>query len=275
MNWEFLRQLALIDSEFFSEKTRKRIGRNLVQAGIPLEAGEYLSFSLTAGLISAAFAALLAYYFTEGALESVAVFFASLAVMFLALTQYPSYRKKRRAQEIEAELSVALRAMRVELDSTSFERVLRNAAGGYGELGKEFLKVVKEIEGGESVSNSLNNFSQRVDSLLARRAVTQLAFTYEHGGGSEGLKKLSDELASVQKARGKEYAAKLSFLGLVFIAVSTIVPALFSAYVVVGSAFMEAVFTKEQVLAAFLVVFPLLDAAVLFYLRQANPVSGW
>jgi hypothetical protein len=57
-----------------------------------------------------------------------------------------------------------------------------------------------------------------------------------------------------------------------FIAVSAIVPALFQSFVIVGSMVLELDFTPLQVLLVTAVFFPLVDIAVLLYIRGKTPV---
>jgi hypothetical protein len=115
--------------------------------------------------------------------------------------------------------------------------------------------------------------SGRVDSLELRRAVAQLSLAYAQGSNTEGLRKLADELAALQRAQAREYHARLSLVGLVFIALACIIPSLFAAYVIVGSSFLDLSFTPNEVYLAYLALFPAVDALVLAYARRARPAA--
>ena len=185
---------------------------------------------------------------------------------------FNSFFEKRRAAEIERDLPLFLRSAAVDLQfNTPFERVLESGASGYGPLSAELRKVCAEIRVGSSVQRALLNFAKRTNSLSVKRSVMQLVFSYEHGFASEGLRKLADELIQSQRIKSREFAAKQAFFGLLFITLSTIVPALFSAFVIIGSAFLALSFSPADVFIAFLFVFPLLDSAVLFYLNESKP----
>ncbi|MFH0834926.1 MAG: hypothetical protein V1881_01135, partial [Candidatus Micrarchaeota archaeon] len=111
-----------------------------------------------------------------------------------------------------------------------------------------------------------------VDSLPVKRAYMQLAFAYEHGAsGAEGLRRLADEMIGLQAAKARQYSARMTFFGLLFVSVSCILPAFFSAYAIVGSAFMQMTLSPNDMLLAFCVVFPLMDLAILLYLREKTP----
>ena len=261
-------------SGFISRKSLKKIERDLLQANIAADAKHYASLALFVSAASALLALLFAYYFSSDALVSTAVLFAAFALLLLGFLKYPESRKKTRAEEMERELAIALRSVSIELRAnTPFEKTLRNLArAGHGELSSEAKKMLGEIElGGKSPPEALKAFADRVDSLLVRRACMQLVFAYEHGLQTEGLKKLADELVSFQKVKSQQYAAQMAFFGLLFISVSCIVPALFAAYVIVGSSFLETTFTPSDVLLAFVLGFPLADAAILYYLKAKTP----
>ena len=261
-------------SRAFPKGFMKALGRDLSQAGMKAAPREYASFSVLAALFAACLAAILLLA-SAGPLESAAAVpfvFAACLTLFL---RRPFSTKRARAALVERDLAIALRTMSVELSiGIPFERALKAVAkSGHGELGRELKRVASDVEsGGASAADALKAFGNRIDSMLAKRAAMQLAFTYEQGRGSEGLRKLADELAALQKNQAREYSAKMAFFGLVFVAVSCIAPALFSAYVIVGSSFMELLFSPAQIAAAFTIGFPAADLAILYYLRKKTPV---
>jgi len=206
-------------------------------------------------------------------LEIAAAALLSGAAAYAALRYYPKLVRKRMADEMEAELPAALRGIGVELNiSTPFEQALGRAArGGGGPLARELAAAVREIEAGAGIQDALKALAGRADSVMVKRACAQLVACYEHGERGEGLKRLAGEMMQVQRARAREFAARSSMLGLVFIAVSCVLPALFLALVVVGSSFMGALFTPLQVWLAFLAAFPLLDAALIAAMALLSP----
>jgi len=261
-------------SRMFSEKNLRDCRRNLVQAGMRVGPREWLSFSLFAaaflGLV-AAIAGITAYAAKVAAVLSLLVFAASL----LTLTRYPSYAKLKRAELVERDMPIALGAIAVDLQAnTAFEKAIaRVAKGDYGEAGRELGRALRDVEeGGESVQEAMRRAAEHVDSLLVKRAYMQLAFAYEHGAsGAEGLRRLADEMIGLQAAKARQYSARMTFFGLLFVSVSCILPAFFSAYAIVGSAFMQLTLSPNDILLAFCVLFPLMDLAILLYLREKTP----
>jgi flagellar protein FlaJ len=258
----------------FSKKFKNKIAQDLAVANIKATPQELISFAVIVSAFASTICSLSLFSLGLDLTASIALQPAAFAACFYALSTYPRAKARERAEILERDLAIALRTASVELASgASFEKALYSVArGGYGELSKEFKKVLSEIEaGGESVDAALRKLASRTRSLLVQRACMQLVFAYEHGTASEGLKKLAEELSEVQKAKSRNYAAQASFLGLLFIAASCIVPALFAAYVIVGSEFLDLSFTPSDIVLFFIGVFPAADAAVLYYLKSKAP----
>ncbi|MEM4255433.1 MAG: type II secretion system F family protein [Candidatus Norongarragalinales archaeon] len=249
----------------------KKLEKDLLQSSLDFDARVYssfcFSFALALGAVSLAFSLALS--------DAVAALSFSLPVfsaVFAASLYLPWFLKKRRAAEIERDLPLFLRGAAVDLSlATAFEKTLEGGASGFGALGEELARVCAEFKRGHSVQSALLRFSDRVDSIQVKRAVMQLCFSYEHGFADEEMKKLADELIQQQRVKSREFAAKQAFFGLLFIAASTIVPALFSAYVMIGSSFLSLTFTTADIVVFFVIVFPLADFAILFYLSEAKP----
>jgi pilus assembly protein TadC len=261
-----------------SQKSLERLRRDLSQAGCNrVAAVEWVSASLFLALLAAVLAAFAALAASGDALVAVAAFFLVFAIVFGMAFNWPRLAAAKRAEEIERDLAIALRSIAIELAAgASFESALhRSAAGGVGgsgsELSGEFSRVLREAER-SGTALALTAAGNRVASPLASRAFAQLRFAFEHGKTSgDALRKLADELVSVQKTRAREFAAKQAFFGMLFVSVACIVPALFAAYVIVGGAFLELSFGATEVLLAFCVLFPLVDAALLAFLRWKTP----
>jgi len=260
-------------SAVFDQRTKKRVARDLIQADLRVSAPVFLNFAFVASVLFSLAIGVLAFWFST-ALYAILFFLIAFALSFFYLLNLPAGLKRKRGEEIERDLPIALRAMHIDLLlQTPFEKALRNAGeSNLGYLSREFRKVNSEIEvGGSPVREALLSSSERVYSIHFKRACAQLIFAYEHGAAGEGLRKTADELIEVQKLKSKEFSAKMSFLGLVFIAISTIVPALFGAYTIVGSVFLALTFSPEHILFAFVILFPLADALLLYYIRDKTP----
>lgn len=264
-------QFAFLELPAFFEKHFSWLEEALIQSGIQLTQKIYLSACLSLSLFASLFSAIALAFFSGDYLLSLFAFFLFFPSFFVFLSFLPIYLKKKRAERIEAELSIGLKWAGVG-PTTSFDSIL-SSLSSCGELGKEFQKTILQIKTGSSVRTALLSLSKRVDSIAVKRLVSQLLSLYEGGNSSNGLKKLGDELISIRAGKAREYGAKLGFYGLVFIAVSCIIPALFGAYLLVGSRFMELSFSENQILLLFSMGFPFLDLLILFFLWERKPYA--
>jgi len=190
------------------------------------------------------------------------------------------YKSKNRAKQVEKELPFALMGMAIELNiGIRFEDALHHiATEGYGILSQEIGKVHHEIiHNNAAVPEALREFGLRIPSRAVKRTVSQLCHIYEQGNqqgmGGESIKQLAHELLLLQKEESKKYSGKMVVFSLMFIAVSAIVPALFQAFIVVGSVFMSLDFTPIQILIIVAVLFPLVDIAVLLFIKNQKPAG--
>ena len=226
---------------------------------------------MTLGIISGVLASLIAFYFS-GNFTAIIFLPIGILIFILLILLLPFYLKKKRAEEIEIYLPSALRAISLKIEmNMPFEKILKDVSNeGFGELGMEFSKVLREMEilGMES---ALRNLGNRVDSDFLREASKQLIVEYRSGAKSSALRNLASQISFHQKTLAQEYFSKSALLGIVFIAVSCIVPALFATYVVIGSAVLSLTLTPNDIYFAYLFMFPLLSLGVLVYIREKTP----
>ena len=228
-----------------------------------------------------AIAALCAWFASALFLEEIALSLIPAILVFAlaysSLLYYPKLKKRKFAALIEKDMPFALLSLAVETEmDVQFETALGNIARqDYGLVSAEFRKIVSEIrDSGASVQEALFGFSERANSLDVKRAITQIVAAYEQGSGkrsSSPLKKLAHEMLLKQHSESKEFSNKLVVFSLMFIAVSAIVPALFQAFIIVGSAFLALELSALQILLIVALLFPALDVAVLLYIRARTP----
>ncbi len=249
----------------------KSLGKPLEEARWTCSPTEYASFTMFSSASAFFVCAVAANAFTGNALTSLAAALLVGALCFAALRNLPSRAAKKRGEELEAFLPIALRTIASELEArASFESAL-GSARDCGAFGAELGRALKLIARGHGYDEVFNHLSKQTRSVLVKRAFAQLYLTYSRGGSPDGLRKLADEATAKQRQAIREHSAKTAFFGTVFIAVSAIVPAFFGAYAVISATFLEATFSPTQVIVFFAVVFPLMDLAVLAYLKESAP----
>ena len=267
------------------EPKREKIGnlefwleRNLQKAGMEVSAKKYLEKSAGYSALAGIFFWFATGLITGKILAAMGYGLVIGLVCFAVFLYMPEARKKKTGALLEKDLPFALNSMAVELNlQIPFEKCMENVAKEkYGLVSNEFRKVIAEMgSAGSSMQEGLLHLTERVDSLILKRAVVQLVNVYEQGDGKksgEPVKRLAAEILSKQRAESKEFAGKLVVFSLLFIAVSAIIPAIFQAFIIVGSMFLKLNFTAPQVLLIVAVGFPVLDLAVLFYIKSKTPV---
>ncbi len=184
---------------------------------------------------------------------------------------YPSYRKKEVAGKAEKELPLALRSIATLLAAgMPFERAMKQCCQGTA-IGDMLGQALHEAKLGKAMPEALHSLGEAVESRQLQKAMAQLSSAYSKRGSPMQLRKLGEEIAAVQKAAMGEYSGKLVVYSLVFIAISAIVPALFQAYVIVGSSFMAGMVSPEQAFWIAAAGFPAADAAALVLMRLKRP----
>ncbi|MFH1780153.1 MAG: hypothetical protein ABH803_03345 [Candidatus Micrarchaeota archaeon] len=205
----------------------------------------------------------------QGLLSAVvALFFVLLLFFFLGKNGFFSGESER-LKLVEKEIPLFIELF--SASTSSFEERLREGTTGFGELSVEVKKVLLAVEKGVSVSDALSAFARKNNSVFCRKLASALeSFFFKNDcielnalGEAYSLKKLNDL---------RSFSSKAALIGLVFVSVSLVVPALFSAFLTIGASFLELTFSDLQVLALFIVVFPVVDYVLLFFMLKQVPV---
>jgi len=186
-------------------------------------------------------------------------------------------KEKKRGEEIERDLPFAIVQLKTRMGlGEGFEESLEKTADSVkGALGAELKKMEREIrQKGASVGEALQHSIERVDSLSYQRTCSQLASLHEQGFSRRELSSLGSlhsELISEQKTKLKEFSGKMAVLSLLFVAFSTVLPALFLAFILVGSLFLELDIAPLTAFSIVILGFPAVDIAVLLFIRERTP----
>jgi len=248
--------------------------KELKKAGINLTEKEFSEKAFKYSLVFSAILIVIGFALTE-LVTALVIGIIGFAVAVLFSVKIPLILKKRKAKKIEKHLPFALMAMSVEMNiNLSFEKILKNISeGNYGEFSEEIKKTEKEIASGATIQKALFNLSERIDSKILKRSISQITSIYEHGSEEKGepIKQLAKELLSRQKTESKEFTGKMTMYSVVFIVLSAIIPAMFQAFVTIGSTFMEVDFTPVQILIITTVFFPAVNLGILLMIRSQTP----
>ena len=187
------------------------------------------------------------------------------------------WQRRAYAQRVDAGLDAFLSLLILELEmKQKMEATLRHAATHTPlplrtEVEHALERFARNGMGLEESLLRMNGFAQ---SRALGRVSLLLVHLSKEGTtpqGIEGLRRTQEDLRMHQQAELKAYGSRLAMLSLVFIGVSALVPAMFLAFVSIGSSFLELSLSAGDILLISLVGFPLLDGIVLAILWVQTP----
>lgn len=251
--------------------------KDLTESGSKEKAGDFFHKMLKSSIFASLFFLLAFIVFFQDIFIGIITGTLFFLGLFGFLLYLPRMKKKQRAQEIEKDLPFFLMSLSVQLNvGVPLKNALQNAAQKEKNLlGKELETALKKIDsGGLSLPQALLSINSKNASPMLLRSLSQINGIYVQGKNAQtqAIRNLAKEQLSIQKSQSREFNGKIAFYSLLFIAASTVFPTLFQSFVLVGSGFMDISFTPLQVLLIVVIFFPLLDIAVLFYIRSKTPV---
>ncbi|MDD5148259.1 MAG: type II secretion system F family protein [Candidatus ainarchaeum sp.] len=144
-------------------------------------------------------------YMSIGLLKLPVSQITSLAVLLSGIDLmlgYPYLRAMERINLIEESLPEALKQMADTLKAGgTYEFALREVATSqYGPLSKEIEIVLRKLEEGENLENSLKSFSENVDSRLVRRSMAVIIDSIKAGAGlADVLDEISNDVRELHR----------------------------------------------------------------------------
>jgi len=255
----------------FSEKSLINLKEDIKKADLNIHPREFMSFCLTVSFFIGFILFLILTIFgflINGIMIGLLVF----GLSFFGLKMIPSIEKKKRAEGFEADLPLVLRSIAIQLEiNMAFEKTLEYVAGSGYSISYEFERVLKEIKAGASIPKAFTHMTERIESIVIKRVINQIIITYERGGKGDGLKRIAKELVDIQFSKLKEFESKLSFIGLMFIAVACLIPAFFEIFVIIGGMMLPITLEPIHLWIMFLIVFPFLDILIIIFIKLKTP----
>lgn len=197
----------------------------------------------------------------------------SFAFFFLLLSLKPIIEHNKKVKKIEANLPFFLVKLINEIKiGNNFFNALKKVTKEKGIVEEEFKKIIIDMNSGKSFEESVNNLNRNLKSIEVKRTMSSISNIYSHGGDEKSVKRLVDELFLKQRIASKEFSGKMVVYSLVFIAISAIVPAMFSSFILIGSYFMSINFSPFEILLIITIAFPTLDLLILSMINSKTPV---
>ena len=230
---------------------------NLRQAGIKENSERYLAMCIFATLTSFIFiSTILTFILFLFRVESAVIIgpaISSMFSVFIFIQQifYPKIISRKKIRSLEQNLLPALQNFLIHLNSgVPIFNILTNiAAGDYGELSKEFSKVVKEINSGRNQIEALEEIAANNPSILFRRAIWQIANGMKAGAEMRTvMAEIIDALGEQQIIQIQNYGSQLSPLAMFYMLAAVIIPSLSVTLIIILSSFLSISTTMTKVI---------------------------
>jgi flagellar protein FlaJ len=166
--------------------------------------------------------------------------FPLLTIMgFLTFAKYPKIKTKKRTRALEKDLPYALRDVLIEVKSgVPLYNALKTVTSGYGEASEEFSLIIKDVDGGKSMVEAIEESIVRNPSEQYRRAMWQINNSIKSGTDiSITLQSIVDSIIKDQKLKIKKYGKELNPYVLVYLLIAVVGPSLGITGLIVVSSF--------------------------------------
>ena len=181
--------------------------------------------------------------------------------VFLNQISYPKIFANHKARDIEKNLIPVLQDMMVQLNSgvPIFKILVNISNSDYGEVSKEFKKIVKEINSGVPQIDAIEKYGKLNTSKYFQRVLWQLSNGMRAGSDvtvviEEGINVLSNE----QAIQIQSYGSKLNPLIMFYMLIAVILPSLGITFLIIIASILN---IQERIIQ---IIFLLIFGGVIF-----------
>lgn len=223
------------------------VKRYLKQINETISAKEYLAMCVVASIFFYVFVTILIivilYFVRLGNPFLTGPLIGLIFTFFMLLQQinYPKLLANKRIYSLEKNLLSALQTIQVQLNSgvTLFNIFVNVSRGNYGEISKEFDKLINKINAGIPDVDAIEEMAVENPSLYFRRAIWQLANGIKAGSDiSTVLQEIILALSGEQLVQIQNYGARLNPIAMFYMLIGIIIPALGITFLIVISSFI-------------------------------------
>jgi flagellar protein FlaJ len=199
-----------------------------------------LMLTVVAAVVLAVLAAAIFNYASVDKIFAVPLFFVFLVGGFFYFMAYPTVMVIRRKKMIDYELVFAIRHLLIGLRAGMplFDAMV-GVSRGYGEVSKEFNKIVEKVTLGTPMSQAMREVAQSNPSSSFQRVMTQLANTIGSGADvADSLEVVLNQIFKEQVLELKAYGQKLNPLIMFYMIFGIIFPSLGLAFAIIVFSFI-------------------------------------
>jgi flagellar protein FlaJ len=228
-----------------------RLQVHLSQAGADVEPVEYISVTM----FSAGFYAVISFFmvlllgqFSPAAFQTVVLVALMSALtayvfVFMYVINFPRLLIERKLRSVNRDLPYALRHLLVQVSSgvSLYDSAASIADGDYGEISREFGKIITETQGGMDFITALEDSAMKNPYPNYRNAVWQLSNASKAGSDiSSVIRDIVSNVTEDQKTEIKSYGSNLQFLSLMYMVLTIAVPTIGVVFLMMVSTFLGA-----------------------------------
>jgi len=219
----------------------------LKQAEVDFPVKEYLSMCFLSSLIFFVFFGIFfIFILTVAGVKNSFLFGLVVAVVvtsfvFFQQIAYPKMYANKRVRNIERNLLAALQNILIQLNSgvPLFDILVNIAKGKYGDISKEFSKVIREINAGRPQIEALEEIAAVNPSLFFRRSIWQLVNGMKSGADmATVLAEIIDSLSEEQILQIQRYGSQLNPMAMFYMLAVVIGPSLGMTFLIILSSFI-------------------------------------
>ena len=159
-------------------------------------------------------------------------------IVYFYLMNIPKMKLLTKKRKVESGLLFAVDQMNIKLSSgvPLIDAIKSNALSNFGEVSNKAAGIIKEIEGGASEIDTIEEFARKSSSPTARRLLWEIATSLRSGGDiKETLNAAMTNLIKELEIKMKSYAGVLNTYLLIYMVVSIVLPVLMILALIVTS----------------------------------------
>ncbi len=197
--------------------------------------------------------------------------------MFIRSMAYPSYLVRKRVHEIEKNFLYALRHMLIQVRGGTpvFNSMVSVSEAGYGEISNEFLRVVREINTGKSMTDTLEAMALRNPSIYLRRMIWQMVNALRTGSDmGKTLDVILRQFTAEQRVLIQKFAKELGPWAMMYMMVTVVFPTLgITLFLIISS--LSSLQLNDAALFSFVGISIVIQYFFIQFLKTKRPVMRW
>ena len=169
--------------------------------------------------------------------------------IFIQFIFYPSALLLQKAKQLNKDLLFSLRHLLIQVRSgvPLYNAMVSVSEADYGIVSEEFRQTAKEISGGTSQSEALENMVIRTPSVYLRRVVWQISNALRAGSDLAGvIETLVHEFSEEERVRLQRFSKELSPWALMYLMLTVIFPTMGIAMLLVLTSLAPINVTNEM-----------------------------